>query len=412
MKRYLWIGSFSTDFINSELHKLGYNNASQHVAQKNLLEAIEKVGNVRFDSLGAILLPDTNKIKYVEKMLFSHADGCEDILVGYRNIKYVNRLLCSRNLVKELKFKLKQYQKSDDLVVYMYEMRSLCYKAAAVIKKNFPSSKIILIVPDLPIYMSGQYSCVKKVLKKIDGIGMKIRKKYIDKYILFAKPMAEYLKIPDDSYIVMEGSINCKDIENSLKIQESVALNPKNINIEAKKVVMYSGVIDKSYGIIGLIKAFEYLDDTYELWITGEGTSSAEVKEMIDGRENIKYFGFLPSRDEVIRRQRMSMALVNMRNPQENSSKYCFPSKLFEYMISGVPVISSMIDGIPNEYYSYLIPLKSNSAEEIAEKIKLIGNMTDSERKAFVKKAYDFVVENKNNLMQAHKIISFVGVET
>ena len=407
MKRYLWIGSFSTDLVNTELQSLGYNNASQHVAQKNLLEAIEDVWNVKFDALGSVLLPDANEknVRNMQDIKFSHAEGCNDLLVGYKNVKYLNRLLSTKNLLKVLKKRLRGYSRSDEVVVFMYEMRSVCYKAAAVIKRFFPKAKIVLIVPDLPIYMSGSYSILKKTLKFLDSFSMKIRKKHIDKYILFAKPMADYLKIPEASYTVVEGSISFSDIqkyENTKSKLENDILNNKT------KVVMYSGVIDESYGIIELIKAFDYLGREYELWITGSGVSSEKVKAMASEKENVRYLGFLPSREDVIQRQKEATALINIRNPKEEASRYCFPSKLFEYMISGTPVISSMIEGIPDEYYSYIIPLDNNSPEEIAKKIACVGNMRDDERRLLVQRAYDFVEKNKNNLTQAKKIISFV----
>ena len=39
-------------------------------------------------------------------------------------------------------------------------------------------------------------------------------------------------------------------------------------------------------------------------------------------------------------------------------------SKIFEYMVSGNPVLSTRIKGIPDEYFDYIIPLDSPSIRE------------------------------------------------
>ena len=58
----------------------------------------------------------------------------------------------------------------------------------------------------------------------------------------------------------------------------------------------------------------------------------AVIKERAvkDGR--IKFLGFLPSRKDLLLKQKQATMMINTRKPDEAASAYCFPSKLFEYI--------------------------------------------------------------------------------
>ena len=51
--------------------------------------------------------------------------------------------------------------------------------------------------------------------------------------------------------------------------------------------------------------------------------------------------------------------LINLRNPEDKYTKYSFPSKTFEYMVSGTPFFTTKLEGIPSEYYNYLYCIDS-----------------------------------------------------
>ena len=99
--------------------------------------------------------------------------------------------------------------------------------------------------------------------------------------------------------------------------------------------------------------------------------------------------------------------LFRSRRPDEAASDYCFPSKLFEYMISENPVLSCRIGGIPDEYFDYLVEMKSTSPADIKEAILSVAGMSEEERVARGEKSKDFVLEEKSNISQARKMIEF-----
>ena len=132
------------------------------------------------------------------------------------------------------------------------------------------------------------------------------------------------------------------------------------------------------------------------------------INERAKTDSRIKIFGFLPSRLDLLKKQQEATMLISTRDPSEPASKYCFPSKIFEYMVSGNPVISTRIDGIPDEYFEYLVELPDLSAQTISEKIKLIGDMSEQERSALGKDAREFVLSQKNNIEQMKRVLKFV----
>ena len=107
--------------------------------------------------------------------------------------------------------------------------------------------------------------------------------------------------------------------------------------------------------------------------------------------------------------QKNAVVLINPRQNNEEFTKYSFPSKNLEYLSSGVPLIAYKLDGIPNEYDDYIIYPENDSVYSLSDTITNICNLTKEERKAIGLKAKKFVLENKNNKVQAKKIIDFIS---
>ncbi len=392
--KILWIGinigPKMLEIMKSKNGKL----LSAYVSHNNIVEGLDAL-NVDVDSINSYHF-SPRVIERVIAEKWSRTGKSSDISIGYRNLKYVNHFITKKVLCKEAK-KWAQLHKNEDVRIIVYEMHSPFMVAALEVKKIIPTAKICLIVPDLPQYMDMAMSPVKKVLKKIDWFGIKRMLSKIDKFVLYAKPMAEFLKLQDEQWIVMEGSYNTEEVAN-----------PDAIERTDKISVMYSGILDMRYGIPELLDAFELLDDNYELWLTGNGNSVDLIKQRAEKDQRIKFYGYLPSRQDLLNKQASATMLISPRRDTEESSKYCFPSKLFEYMVSGNPVISCFLDGIPEEYHKHLVELKSVTKEEIAERIKFVADISKEERAGFGNKSKEFVLDSKNKFAQAKKILEFV----
>ena len=403
MRQLLWIGSFMNEEVNQLMISQGYKNAASYVSQKNLLEGIEAETGLIFDSVNAVAMAGYPRQgnKVIESYEYAHVKGAKDILVGYFNPLYLNKFFMKKAMVKGVKDWLKsRYKKDNELDVFIYEMRSACLEAAVYLKKIVPKAKIHLIIPDLPCFMDLNMSKLKKVLKKIDWNQMIKTFDYVDDFLPYAETMVDFLNIRNKKWMTMEGSLNKNDIEKIITEIDNATAIQNN-----KKIVMYSGWIDQSFGIDELIAAMDYLDDSYELWITGGGPYERALKEKVVGNNKVKYYGFLSTREELFKLQAQAAVMMNIRNPQIEAAHYCFPSKLFEYMLLGVPVLSIKLRGIPEEYRRFLFEFEKLDARTIANAIKSISDDQNRIEKALAGRK--FVEEEKNNFAVAKKIIKF-----
>lgn len=397
-EKYLWIGVTISEKEREQIVNNGGKILSANVSQNNILDGLFQ-NNVVADSINSYRLSayPVYKQKNIKGDSWSR-NGGKDVSVSYLNYKYLNVYFKTKALEKEATRWAKKH-KNEDITVFVYSMHSPFMAAAKAVKKVIPSAKIVLIVPDLPQFMDLGMNKVKKVLKAIDWIKIKGLMKSVDKYVLYSKHMADFLKLKDGCWTVMEGSINENDV-----IDEIVEKDKDIIS------VMYSGVCDLRYGIPELLDAFELIKEpNYELWITGSGNAVNLIKERAEKDSRIKFYGFLPSRKDLLLKQKQATMMINTRKPNEKASAYCFPSKLFEYMISGNPVLSFDIPGIPEEYFNYLVKMEEVSPSCIAESIKKVADMPFDERNALGINSKKFVVENKNKNAQAKKILEFVN---
>ena len=397
-EKFLWIGMSMSDEQREDIIKNGGKILSANVSQNNLLDGLYENGVV-LDSINSYRLPAYPKYKekYIKSYSWSRYKESEDVSVSYLNLKYAGLYFKTRALVKSAK-KWALKHKDDDVCVLVYSMHSPFMEAAREIKRIVPQARIVLIVPDLPQYMDLGMNRLKTFLKKIDWIKIKALMKSVDKYVLYSKHMAEFLNLKDGIWTVMEGSVNKNDIilSDAEPIRDKVS-------------VMYSGVCDLRYGIPELLDAFKLIkEENFELWITGAGNAVPLIKERAKEDKRIKFYGFLPSRRDLLKKQKQATMMINTRRPNEEASKYCFPSKLFEYMLSGNPVLSFKIEGIPDEYFKHLIEMKEVSPDCIAKAIEKVADMPEHERQRFGREARDFVLQNKNNVKQAEKILNFV----
>nr|WP_281420066.1 glycosyltransferase [Faecalicatena faecalis] len=182
--------------------------------------------------------------------------------------------------------------------------------------------------------------------------------------------------------------------------------------MEKNIIIMYSGKLDIDYGICLLLDAFMQIKEkNVELWITGGGNAESFIKKCMDSDQRIKYFGFLPSRQKVLNMQKKATLLINMRLPSEPASSYCFPSKLFEYMVTGVPVLSFKLDGIPEEYYNYLVTIEKETIDSVKETIEsVIHESTDVIRNRG-RAAREYILKHKNSVKQCESIWNWIMEE-
>ena len=141
-----------------------------------------------------------------------------------------------------------------------------------------------------------------------------------------------------------------------------------------------------------------------ELHIYGSGDYEEELKIICQHHPNVKYFGVVPN-DIVVQEQLKATLLVNPRPTNEEYTKYSFPSKNMEYMVSGTPVLTTRLPGMPEEYEQYVYLIEDESVEGLEQALKTILAKPAEELHQKGMEAKEFVLQNKNNVVQARKVI-------
>lgn len=246
------------------------------------------------------------------------------------------------------------------------------------------------IVTDLPDLLLGRKDRIKNFIIRL-----------YDQYILLTEQMNDYIisnithkKKP---YIIVEGMVDINMKNRGIYKQEKYS----------KKICMYTGILDCKYGIEILVKGFNKANiPNSELHIYGNGDFKNELLKLCKKNKNIKYFGLKPN-NYIVEEQQKATLLVNPRPSNEEFTKYSFPSKNMEYMVSGTPALLTKLPGMPIEYLKYVYVLENESVDGMAEKLNEILNLSEEELKEKGKLAKEYVLKEKNNRMQAKRIIDF-----
>lgn len=221
-----------------------------------------------------------------------------------------------------------------------------------------------------------------------------------DSLIMLTEQMNERVNKKNRPHIVLEGHVDSEAPvpEDQLKYEE----------INGKRVILYAGNIKKIYGIQNLVNGFllANIEDS-ELRIYGNGDFRQELEALCECNSGLKYLG-VADNAEIVRQEQKSSLLVNPRPTAPEYTKYSFPSKNMEYMVSGTPLLTTVLPGMPREYCPYVFLLEDESAEGISDALKSFFELDLDVRKAKGKSARDFVINNKSNIVQAKKIIDFL----
>ena len=138
--------------------------------------------------------------------------------------------------------------------------------------------------------------------------------------------------------------------------------------------------------------------------IYGSGPFVKELKEDIKKDSRIEYRGVAPN-DEVMKAEYAASVLVNPRPTKEDFTKYSFPSKNIEFMSTGRPLLTTKLPGMPVEYYPFVYLFESETLDGYKVTLKNVLEKGYDELEKKGKEAQQWVLENKNNVIQTKRIV-------
>jgi glycosyltransferase involved in cell wall biosynthesis len=281
--------------------------------------------------------------------------------------------------------------------VIICDALKLSISSAAIIACKLFKVKVVGIITDLPDLLVGsnQNPDLKyKIYKRLSYLIIS----NFDKYIILTLQMNEVVNRRHKPYIVMEGlvDIKMKRKDSSLIVKDS------------NRILLYAGGIYEEYGVKRLLDAFKQLNgENLRLHIFGAGEMKNEMLKYMELDKRIIYKGVVPN-NEVVEAELKATLLINPRPTEKDFTKFSFPSKNMEYMVSGTPIITTKLPGMPLEYYKHVYLFEDESVNGMTTTLKTLLLKSESELIAFGRKAQEFVLNNKSNLIQARRILNFL----
>ena len=260
---------------------------------------------------------------------------------------------------------------------------------SAMLAARLRGKPCVGIVTDLPDMLGGSSFSKKLANFVID---------HCTHYVLLTEAMNDYLNQKGKPYVILEGHA---DITMADRIP---AMEKKT----EPRICFYAGGVSKQYGLSNLVEGFRKADlPNARLHIYGPGDYVKELQQIAAEDQRFFYGGMLLN-TEIVKKEQEATLLVNPRPTGEEYVKYSFPSKTMEYMASGTPVLTTVLPGMPKEYHSYVYLLEDETADGITQKLKEV--LANSDETLFRKgmEARKFVLEQKNNVIQASKILDML----
>lgn len=317
-------------------------------------------------------------------------NGIQYECVPYINIWGLRELTSVFNLKKRIK------RITSEGFFFTYNYNFEIAKSLRIISPD----RICCIMADLPIFEKKS----SLLTNWIHNQQMKLTFNYIAELkIVIILNENEKLYFPNlqTQFLLLEGAVD-KQI-----IQEAISkTHNKNFSIRTPFVIVYTGAITKYCGIDRLIEACRQLSQHYviELHVYGR---EAKRKDFFSQQSFVEFHGFV-THEEASMAQFNANLVVNPRIIHNMISQTTFPSKLFEYILSGTPVLITKIDGIPNEYFNYVFSC-DDDYNSIAYAIENIMHMDPEMLRTNILSSQEFLYKEKNWDHQIARLVEFLS---
>lgn len=401
MKNFLFLGFAIPDEKMREVFKLDeFPTVQTHKFNWNLIRGIEMYNDFSFTYISA--MPISDYPFFPEKKIKKNVWKMD---IFGKEIKIIQIPFINSSILKIITrffsgfyYSIKHYNKIKNkggVIVYSVHVPFMMigYLISKIYRIDF-----IGIWTDPPSVKCNREDSLKSKLRNLEFSISRCLMKRASKVIVLTKYLAEDFA-PNKEYLVMEGIVDINEIKEKIVKEKS--------NMDIIKIV-YTGTLDKRYGIKNIVEGFKMANEkNIILEIYGKGDYEEELISETSTNSNIRYNGFV-SNEQILDIQRNADYLINARSHKDEYVKYSFPSKTLEYMLSGTPIISTMLPGIPDEYKDYFFALEDNNAKTICDMLKRIKKISTKEKLSIGLKAQKFAL-SKDYITQGKRIIDFIG---
>lgn len=327
-------------------------------------------------------------------------DNIEYFQIGFINLPLIKQLVLSLSFFFHTLGWLSKNRKETEKYIIM-DAAYITVVPFVVLASKIVRCRTLAIFCDIYAYMADVKDAREEtsLLYRLIGRFMKSIYKKLGSMVFLTEKMNEVINPLSKPHIIIEGlvDINMAGSDNRFE------------NKSEYYTVMYAGALREQYGLKNLVEGFmNYKNNNARLWIFGAGDYSEKIKEASLADSRILFFGQVPL-EEVIKKELEATLLINPRPAGREFTKYSFPSKNMEYMASGTPVLTTRLPGMPKEYYDYVFTIDEDDAEGVTVALEKTFSLSKRELHDRGAMSKNFVLENKNNIAQAGRIINLLN---
>ncbi len=363
--------------------------------QINVLYELSKYQDLNLDILTiypVALWPKDKKNLFVKEKKIKLFDDTFAQRISFLNLPLIKQIWQTLSLFIAA---LKVVDK--DTFVFTFNMFPQVGLPASWLKK-IKKCKVCSLLADLPIDDNTvNKSLIRKFFRYVFDFFTKRAIKKCDKLIVLNKYAAMKFA-PGIPYLVVEGGVAGELIKPLQSVEHR------------QKVIVYSGALTEYSGILPMIDAMNSVDDPeISLEIYGDGVLKEEVIKHVNKCKNVKYMGRV-SNKEMLEIQKHAWLLVNPRLVNDPISQVTFPSKLFEYMLSGTPVLTTKLNGLTEDLIENTFWIEKDEKEMMKKKINEISLLTKEQLLKIGENNYKFIINTKKWNLQVNRIINFLFI--
>lgn len=256
---------------------------------------------------------------------------------------------------------------------------------------------VIPILTDPPGVVLPTDSGAVRFLKQLDRV---IVRRLLSKFagvIALADGIPEQLGI-DLPRLVFPGIVD-NNVIQALSVPVAPWATP------AAPELIYAGTISEGYGLRRLVGAARLLPEVH-FSLFGTGDLIEEIAAM--RLPNVALHGFASPSDLPARLKAASL-LVNCRPSDDEVAVMSFPSKLIEYALTEVPVLTTRLPSIPEQLRDAFLYIDEETDEGFAAAIERALSASQAERQALGSNARSKVLEAYSSQAVGAAVAGFVG---
>lgn len=388
VSRVLFFGFFAEPLYLQRVFQLEANpQVSAIKFQTSLLHGLE-ANHSEVTLLAALPIAawPRNPMIYIRKKEFTipgtHVRGLLMPCINLPGLRLLSRLATSLYYGFKLQCKYRYN------AIISYSLHTPMLLPARAIQRLF-RVPLLLFILDLPHYMSGyRGSWWRRVMKRLDNAILRWLANGAD--LIF--PVTAAIGRDWLASNVTQHIIECVT-------PVGIPRAPVRVRATRSPRVLYTGTFSQMERFIRLFCASKA---QLELVLIGGGPDDAVLKEVSsnDPRVTIKPFMLGETLDAEMNQADF---FLNPRDTQWGGGQYSFPSKLYDYMARGKPVITTPLACIPPEYFrSYLVVSDSDVA---SFEQSLNAALTTSEEEQAARVAIGYELLERRSPANVGKII-------